>query len=77
MTRWRKKIAVAGAEQMLAESIAAGLQVKRIKPADLQCVVVDTTVQEKAVAYPTDAKLYDDTRRKLVRKAPPRPLRAR
>jgi IS5 family transposase len=32
-------------------------------------VVVDTTVQPRAVAYPTDAKLYDDMRRRLVRLA--------
>ncbi len=69
MTRWRKKIAAAGAEQMLAETIAAGLDVKVIKAQDLQRVVVDTTVQDRAVAYPTDAKLYDDMRRKLVRMA--------
>ena len=69
MTRWRKKIASAGAEQLLVETIAAGLELKVVKPQDLQRVVVDTTVQEKAVAYPTDAKLYDDMRRKLVRMA--------
>jgi transposase, IS5 family len=69
MTRWRKKIEAAGAEQMLAETIAAGLDVKVIKPQSLQRVVVDTTVQERAVAYPTDAKIFDDMRRKLVRLA--------
>lgn len=69
MTRWRKKIAAAGAEQLLMETIAAGLELKVVRPQDLQRVVVDTTVQEKAVAYPTDAKLYDDMRRKLVRLA--------
>ena len=69
MTRWRKKIEAAGAEQMLAETIAAGLDVKVIRPQNLQRVVVDTTVQDRAVAYPTDAKLYDDMRRKLVRMA--------
>jgi IS5 family transposase len=69
MTRWRKKIEAAGAEQMLAETIAAGLDVKVIRPQSLQRVVVDTTVQDRAVAYPTDAKLYDDMRRKLVRMA--------
>jgi len=69
MTRWRRKIEAAGAEQMLAETIAAGLDVKVIQPQNLQRVVVDTTVQERAVAYPTDAKLYDDMRRKLVRMA--------
>lgn len=69
MTRWRQKIEAAGAEQMLAETIAAGLDVKLIRPQHLQRVVVDTTVQDRAVAYPTDAKLYDDMRRKLVRLA--------
>jgi transposase, IS5 family len=67
MTRWRKKIAAAGAEQLLAQTLASGLLLKAIRPQQLQRVVVDTTVQEKAVAYPTDAKLYDDMRRKLVR----------
>ena len=69
MTRWRKKIAAVGAEQLLAETVAAGLELKVIRPQSLQRVVVDTTVQEKAVAYPTEAKLYDDMRRKLVRLA--------
>lgn len=69
MTRWRKKIEAAGAEQMLSETIAAGLDVKVIRPQNLQRVVVDTTVQDRAVAYPTDAKLYDDMRRQLVRMA--------
>jgi IS5 family transposase len=69
MTRWRKKIAAAGAEKLLQETLAAGLQLRVLQPADLQRVVVDTTVQERAVAFPTDAKLYDDMRRQLVRLA--------
>lgn len=69
MTKWRQKIAAAGAEPLLSETIAAGLLSKLVKVSSLQRVVVDTTVQEKAVAYPTDAKLYDDMRRKLVRMA--------
>jgi IS5 family transposase len=69
MTRWRQKVEAAGATAMLAETIAAGLKVKLLRPQSLQRVVVDTTVQEKAVAYPTDGKLYDDMRRKLVRMA--------
>jgi IS5 family transposase len=69
MTKWRAKIAAAGAEPLLAETIAAGLQLKAVKPQSLQRVVVDTTVQPKAVAYPTDSKLYDDMRRRLVRLA--------
>jgi len=69
MTKWRGKIAAAGAEPLLAETIAAGLLLKAVKPQSLQRVVVDTTVQPKAVAYPTDAKLYNDMRRRLARLA--------
>src|SRR4029077_12599840 len=58
-----------GAEPLLSETIAAGVLTKLVKVPSLQRVVVDTTVQDKAVAYPTDAKLYDDMRRKLVRMA--------
>jgi len=32
-------------------------------------VNVDTTVQEKAIAYPTDARLYEKARRRLVKEA--------
>ena len=69
MTRWRKLIGEQGAEQLLAESIATGLKTKTIKPASLNKVNVDTTVQEKAVTFPTDARLYYKMREKLVRLA--------
>jgi IS5 family transposase len=69
MTRWRKLIGERGAETLLAESIAAGLTTQTIKPASLDKVNVDTTVQEKAVAFPTDARLYYKMREKLVRLA--------
>jgi IS5 family transposase len=69
MTRWRKLIGEKGAEQLLAESIATGLKTKTIKPASLDKVNVDTSVQEKAVTFPTDARLYYKMREKLVRLA--------
>ena len=69
MTRWRKLIGENGAEQLLAESIATGLKTKTIKPASLDKLNVDTTVQEKAVTFPTDARLYYKMREKLVRLA--------
>ena len=39
------------------------------KPADLARVIVDTTVQPKAIAFPTDAKLLHRARELLVRLA--------
>ncbi len=37
-----------------------------IKPADLSCVIVDTTVQPKNITFPTDAKLMNRAREKFV-----------
>ena len=59
MTRWRKRIGEAGAEELLKETIHAGLKKKAVKPHQLKRVNVDTTVQEKEVRFPTDARLYD------------------
>jgi len=37
-----------------------------VKGTDLKRVTVDTTVMEKNIAHPTDARLYETARRKLV-----------
>ena len=37
-----------------------------IKPSELRRVNVDTTVQEKHVRFPTDARLYERMRQRLV-----------
>ncbi len=66
MTRWSKRIGEAGAEELLKETIQAGLKLKAVKPHQLKRVNVDTTVQEKEVRFPTDARLYDRARQRLV-----------
>jgi len=77
MTRWRKRIGEAGAEELLKETIEAGLKLKAIKPSQLKRVNVDTTVMEKDVRFPTDARLYDRAREKLVKAAKERGLQLR
>lgn len=69
MTRFRKRIGEAGAEELLKETIAAGLKLKAITPHQLKRVNVDTTVQEKEVRYPTDSRLYERSRERLVKAA--------
>jgi IS5 family transposase len=66
MTRWRKRIGEAGAEELLKETIKAGLKLKAVKPFQLKRVNIDTTVQEKEIRFPTDARLYDRARQRLV-----------
>jgi IS5 family transposase len=58
MTRWRKKVSKSGAEKLLKETILTGFREKVFKKKDLEHVNVDTTVQEKNITFPTDAKLY-------------------
>jgi IS5 family transposase len=69
MTRWRQRM---GEERLLAllqESLATATRSGAAKPADFTKIVVDTTVQPKAVAFPTDARLMHRSRERLVRLA--------
>jgi IS5 family transposase len=66
MTRWRKRVSEAGMEKLLGETITAGLDIGVLKKTSMNKLNVDTTVQEKAVSFPTDAKLYHRMREKLV-----------
>ena len=51
---------------LLQATVAAGLNSKAIKPTHLKRITVDTTVQEKAVSFPTDSKLLNRSRVRLV-----------
>ena len=66
MTRWRKRVSEAGMEKLLGETITAGLYIGVLKKSSMNKLNVDTTVQEKAVSFPTDAKLYHRMRERLV-----------
>lgn len=58
MTKWRKKMREEDAEALLTLTIDAGLKSKALKKSDLNRVNIDTTVQEKAITFPTDSKWY-------------------
>ena len=66
MSRWRRRVGEAGAEELLKRTIEAGLGLKIIKPSELRRVNVDTTVQEKHIRFPTDPRLYERMRQRLV-----------
>ncbi len=69
MTKWRKRVGEEGAEEMLKQTIETGLQMKAVKQSELKRINVDTTVQEKEIRFPTDSRLYDRAREKLVHAA--------
>ncbi len=69
MTRWRQRIGPAGLEEMLKASVGVALDSGMTKPGSLERVSVDTTVQPKAIAHPTDSRLYWKALQALVRQA--------
>lgn len=66
LVKFRKLIGEEGVEELLAQTVQLAVQLKLIRKQDLQTVVVDTTVQSKAVAHPTDSRLLEVARSKLV-----------
>ncbi len=66
LSKWRKRLKESDIEALLAETISVGLETDVIKKKDLKTVIADTTVQEKAIAYPTDSKLHHKARELLV-----------
>jgi IS5 family transposase len=69
MTRWRQRMGEEKLAALIQESLAVATRTGAAKPADFSKVIVDTTVQPKAVAHPTDAKLMHRARERLVRLA--------
>src|SRR5262249_39412249 len=67
LTRWRQRMGEDKLKTLLQESLAVANRTEAMKPSDLARVVIDTTVQPKAVMFPTDAKLLNRARERLVR----------
>jgi transposase, IS5 family len=66
LMKFRKLIGEEGVEEMLARTIEAAVTLKLIAKKELSRIIGDSTVQEKAIAHPTDSKLLETARAKLV-----------
>jgi IS5 family transposase len=66
LVKFRALLGEDGVEELLAQTITAAVSMKLISPKELASVVVDSTVQPKAIAHPTDSKLLETARQKLV-----------
>lgn len=67
--RFRTAIGEAGVEELLKATIDAAVEMKAIRRSEFERVIVDTTVQEKAIAHPVDSRLLEIARNKLVQAA--------
>jgi len=66
LVKWRRRIGVDGMEKLFYRTLKTAQELGLLKRSHLHKVNVDTTVQEKAIAFPTDARLYYKMREKLV-----------
>ncbi|MBP0447918.1 IS5 family transposase [Roseomonas sp. SSH11] len=66
LSRWRGRIGEEGVEWLLTKTIEAGRASGAVSERSLAEVAVDTTVMEKAIAHPTDSRLYEKARHSLV-----------
>lgn len=66
LTRWRQRLGEEHLAALLQESLAVAHKTGAVETRDLERVVVDTTVQPKAIAHPTDARLLHRALVKLV-----------
>jgi transposase, IS5 family len=77
LTRWRQRMGEEKLAALIQESLAVAAKTDAMKLSDLARVIVDTTVQPKAVMFPTDAKLLNRARERLVRLAQKRGVQLR
>jgi len=64
--RFRTAIGEAGVEELLKATIDTAVETKAVRPSEFERVIVDSTVQEKAIAHPVDSRLLEIARAKLV-----------
>lgn len=77
MTRFRKRMGKESIEEMFKEIVKSANRSKQLKEKDFDQLNVDTTVQEKAISFPTDARLYYKMLKSLVKEASARGIKLR
>jgi IS5 family transposase len=66
LTHWRQRLGEEQLAALIQESVSVAHKTGALASRDLERVVVDTTVQPKAIAHPTDARLCHRALEKLV-----------
>ena len=77
MTRWRRRVGPGQLETLLAETLRIALETRATTQEAFERVTVDTTVQTKAIAHPSDAQLLLRSIQTLARMAKTKGIKLR
>jgi len=69
LTRWRKRLGAERLEKILSMTVSVAVESGTIAKKALETVIVDTTVMPKNIEFPTDTKLLEKARVKMVKLA--------
>lgn len=67
LTRFRQRIGETGVQRIFKTTVSMAIDYGFVSPKSLEKVIVDTTVMEKNISHPTDAKLYHKARERMVK----------
>jgi len=77
LVKWRRRVGDKKLIVLFKETVETAKRAGHLKKGECERVNIDTTVQEKAIEYPTDAGLYQKMRIKLTGAAKRRGIRLR
>ncbi len=66
ISRFRGLLGEEGVEELLVQTLVVAIKLGLIERTAMQSVIVDSTVQAKAVAHPTDSRLLEVARQKIA-----------
>jgi IS5 family transposase len=69
LSRWRSRLGESGMQKILSATIVTAISTKAVEKKSLEQVIVDSTVMPKNICYPTDGRLMNKARERLVKLA--------
>jgi len=67
LTRFRKRLGEHGISKIFKSTVKLAIDERVVSLKSLEKIIVDTTVMEKNITHPTDAKLYHKARERLIK----------
>jgi IS5 family transposase len=67
LTRWRNRLGKEKLEKILSMTVSVAVNVGMVTKKEMEAVIADTTVMQKNIEFPTDIRLLEKARTKMVK----------